>query len=52
MAIFGESKPKQVNAAKKPSEDAVRGTCPVGAKPNTPSGYPKSANVKSGPYHK
>lgn len=52
MAVFGESKPKQVNAAKKPAEDAVRGNCPKGAKPSIPAGWPKGVNVKTSRHQK
>ena len=50
--IFGESKPKEVNKLHKPSEQAIKGTSEKGANPGTPTGYPKSANVVSGKYHK
>ena len=49
--IFGESKPKEVNKLHSLSEQARKGTMDKGAKPETPV-WPKSSNVKAGPYQK
>lgn len=50
--IFGESKPKQVNKLHSPAEQATKSTSPKGSAPNTPTGWPKGVNVKSGPHQK
>lgn len=50
--IFGESKPKEVNKLHKKAEEATKGQSPQGSAPNTPTGWPKSVNVKSGPFQK